>query len=431
MTAASPDQEDVKRPNGRRPAGDGATVAAPDSASMPPAPRHYWMVQWSGGGGFGHYAWLLSDALAGLGVDVRFATRRTAELADMPHRHRSVGVWADAPAGPPSRSRSARIAVDRLVGWLRLLRLVAWQRGSRGSRGTRGMRGGRDAVVHVQAADRLAELPFLLALRASGATLITTAHNVRPHDTGLAGRLTMQLLYRVPHGVITHTDEAADAIRALAGSDRRVLVVRHPSYLPMVDHYMSALPPTQEMPLTVAHLGSVRPYKGLDRVVAAVQQAQLADSGLRLAVVGRADDEAVVAGVVSPLRSGSVRTRLGYVSIAELVDEARAADVVMLGHRSTSESGIAHLALGAGAVVVGPRMAAIARLLASEESWLYDPEDPQDAGRALTAVLAEIAADRAGLRRRARAVAEAVPSWDDVAEETLQFVTGLRAHRHG
>ena len=37
--------------------------------SRPPHPSQhgigrYWVVQWSGGGGFGHYAWLLADALA-------------------------------------------------------------------------------------------------------------------------------------------------------------------------------------------------------------------------------------------------------------------------------------------------------------------------------------------------------------------------------
>lgn len=369
------------------------------------------MVQWSGGGGFGHYAWLLSDALAGQGIDVVLATRRSPELLAMPHMHRVAGFWPDA-AAPGSPLRRAGILLHRLAGWARLTGAVVRRRG-------------QGDIVHLQSADRLGELPFLLTLRASGATILATAHNALPHGTGRFGRMKMRVLYRVPHGIIAHTDEAAAEIRSLAGPKPALLAVPHPRYAPLADHFGTAAPPAPGDPLLVAHLGTIRPYKGLDRVVAAMVELRAQRSEIVLSVVGRANDADRVATVLAALTPDAVRTELGYVSIERLVNEARRADVVLLGHRSTSESGVAHLALGAGAVVVGPRMAAIERLLAPEPSWLYDPDEPEDLARVLAEVLSEVAADRPGLRVRARAVADAVPSWEQSAVATIAFARQL------
>jgi hypothetical protein len=60
--------------------------------------------------------------------------------------------------------------------------------------------------------------------------------------------------------------------------------------------------------VTVAHLGTLRPYKGFDTVVEAFAGALEADPGLRLRVVGRAADEAGVRRLVWP-RSPAGRCR--------------------------------------------------------------------------------------------------------------------------
>lgn len=376
------------------------------------------MVQWSGGGGFGHYAWLLADALGATGTDVVLATRRTHELVALPRHHSVLPVWADAPADTRSpRRRRASILVAFVRGWLWVTVAVARS-------------GPRRSIVHLQAADRFRELPFLWALRGLGATVVVTVHNERPHDTGRWGRLKLRLLYRVPHAFFAHTDAIAAEVGRQAGRPRPVRQVRHPSFLDIVDHLATAAPPGPDAPPTVAHLGTIRPYKQLPRVVDAVANVRRSHPDVRLVVVGNAFGVPSVDATVAAIPTDHVRVDLGHLPIARLVDEARSADVVMLGHQSTSESGIAHLALGAGAAVVGPRLAAIERLLAAAEpGWLYDPDDPLDPARVLRNVLADVSEDRAAVRRRARSVAESVPSWTELARETLEFVDSVRAVR--
>ena len=392
------------------------TACHTDSGADAAASARYWVVEWSGGGGFGHYAWLLSDALTDCYPDVVLATRRTHELISMAHRHRLAPIW---PAAPATRSRALRkpiVSVGRLVGWVRLLWLVFRRRG-------------RGDIIHLQGADRLAELPFFLALRASGATIVATAHNALRHDSGRFSRAAARMLYRIPHCIVTHTDAAADVIRRTTRGRRPVLVAPHPSYLPMVDHFVHARHPSAGLPLTVAHLGQIRPYKGLGRVTAAVRTAIEHHPDLCFTIAGRAQDLDGVEEMLIGVPSANVVRDLGYLPIGQLIEHACAADVVVLGHRSTSESGVAHLALAAGAVVVGPRVPAIERLLASEPRWLYEPDDPSDAGRVLLAVLARVASDRTGMRSRARAVAEAVPSWVSLACVTRDFVESHRVTR--
>jgi glycosyltransferase involved in cell wall biosynthesis len=173
----------------------------------------------------------------------------------------------------------------------------------------------------------------------------------------------------------------------------------------------------------VAHLGSLRPYKGFDTVVAAFDRALAEDRSLHLRVVGRASDEAGVRALLDRLPAEAVSFDLRYLSIDELVGEARSADVLLLGHRRASESGILHLALAAGTPVVGPDIAGIGRLLACKSDWLYPPADVDAAAAAVASVVRATRADRAGTRAAARAIADdSAPSWDAVAARHLALL---------
>lgn len=350
---------------------------------------------------------MLADALAReADREVVLATRRTHELQAMPHAHEVLGLWADAPRGPRSTVRTARVAMGRALGWCRLVRAVR-----------------PGDVVHLQAADRPAELPFVWLLRLRGVVLLLTAHNAEPHDTRRPARWMAGLLYRSVRCVVTHTDELGAAVRAAAGRPIPVVVVRHPTYAPIADAFGTAPHPTGAAPLRVAHLGTIRPYKGFEHVVEAVESAQAVWPDLTFEVMGKPTDDGEVRALIASLRAGSTCATLEHVPIDRLVDAARRADVVVLGHRSSSESGIALLALGAGAVVVGPNVSAIGRLLAGEPSWAYEPGE---AAEVLQRVLAEVEADRAGMRQRARALADSAPSWRAMARRTLDYVDALR-----
>ena len=377
----------------------------------------YVVVEWSGGGGIGHYSYLLADALARAGEPAALATRAGNELEGrVPQAARLLHLWPSAPRRLSGRPRTAAIALSWALGWLRVVGVALGAR----------LRG-RPAVVHVQAPESAPELVFLALLRPLARRLVVTAHNAVPHDRPGAGGLIHRATYRLPHLVVAQSEEDAVVVRRLAGPRTRVGVVAHGTYRPIADAF--AEPANGDGgAVRVAHLGTLRPYKGFDTVVAAFGGALRADPGLRLRVVGRAADDDGVRRMLQGLPAHAVSADLRHLTVEELVSEARAADVLVLGHRRASESGILHLALAAGTPVVGPDIGGIGRLLAGQSGWLYPPADAEAAAEAILAVARATRADRGAMRAAARAVAErAAPTWDEVAGEHLALLAEVDA----
>jgi len=381
----------------------------------------YVVVEWSGGGGIGHYSYLLADGLARAGLPAVLATRAGHELEGrVPQAARIAPLWPRAPRRLSGRPRQAAIAISWARGWLRVVGMALAARVR-----------GRPAVVHVHAPESAAEVVFLAALRPLARRLVVTAHNAVPHDSPGLGRLIHRATYRLPHLIITQSEDEALVVRRLAGRRARVGVVAHGTYRPIADAFPGLHDGTGGA-VRVAHLGSLRPYKGLDTVVAAFGGALAADPTLRLRVVGRATDEDGVRRLLDLLPAHAVSVDLRYLSVEELVGEARAADVLVLGHRRASESGILHLALAAGTPVVGPDIAGIGRLLAEQSGWLYPPADAGAAAAAILSLADATRGDREGVRAAARRIAErSAPTWDEVARDHLALLADADARGPG
>ena len=377
----------------------------------------YIVVEWSGGGGIGHYSFLLADALARAGMPAALATRTGNELEGrVPQAARVRHLWPRAPRRLSGRPRTAAIALSWALGWLRLVGAALAAR----------LRG-HPAVVHVQAPESAPELVFLAALRPLARRLVVTAHNAVPHDRPGAGNLVHRATYRLPHLIVAQSDAEADVVRRLAGRRARVGVIAHGTYRPIADAFTEGANGARDA-VRVAHLGTLRPYKGFDTVVAAFGGALRADPGLRLRVVGRAADGDGVRRMLEALPAHAVSADLRHLTVEELVSEARAADVLVLGHRRASESGILHLALAAGTPVVGPDIGGIGRLLAGQSGWLYPPADAEAAAAAIVEVARATRADRDAMRAAARGIAErAAPTWDEVARAHLALLDDLDA----
>lgn len=376
-------------------------------------------MEWSGGGGLGHYAFLLADALARHGGDVTLITREGYELTHATHAQRVITAWPAAPTGARGVRRGLRIGFARIGGWLRVCRLVSRARK-------------RHPVVHLQSIDQSPEVIFGGILRLLGATLIVTLHNARPHDANARQRLMQNLGMRLPHGFVVHTEAVAQEVRRARPRPASIRALAHPSYRRLAELAAPAAPPREGL-LRIGSLGMIRPYKGLEFVVDVVRRLRARGMCIELRVAGRATNPEWVGGLLATLPEGAASSRLEYLPLADLLHEVAQADVLLLGHRSTSESGIAQLALGAGVPVIGPRIGALGRLLEAEPAWLFEPEDHDEAEQRMLAVLAHLGENRDALRRRALAVAESAPSWEEMAEACLDLAceTADAAPRRG
>ena len=247
----------------------------------------------------------------------------------------------------------------------------------------------------------------LLLARALGYRLVWTVHNLAPHDGTNAGdRLVRAVLGRTAT-LVVHC-ETARALLGRAGS--RAIVIPHGNY---VGRYPNGVTPgaararlgLEPEARVLLAFGQLRPYKGLDALVAAF--ATVAAPTARLVIAGQPlGDAALPAG-------GDARVRIfaRHVPDAEVQLFLNAADVVVLPYRSILTSGSAMLALSFGRGIVAPRAGCLAELERSGAALLYDPSDPDGLASALRRALA---VDPTALGERARRRAHAV-RWETIA----------------
>lgn len=273
-------------------------------------------------------------------------------------------------------------------------------------------------VVHLQQSND--PVTNLLGLARPGpAPRVLTVHDVRPHPgDGTAvpgGHATLRARAGSIRRFVAHTPSLArDLAHTWRVPEERVDVVAHGElgsrYGPPVD----APPPS---PRRVLFFGRNWPYKGLDRLVAAVNALAAARSDLVLSVAGPGASPRHALADLDPAVGVEVVER--RVPRAEVPPLFAAATVVCLPYREASQSGVHALACGLGVPVVATAVGGLAEAVHHGHDGLLVPPDDHDA---LVDALARVLDDpglRAGLAAGARARRGADLDWSTLAEETL------------
>ena len=231
--------------------------------------------------------------------------------------------------------------------------------------------------------------------RLIGARVIFELHEIQ--DTGEArlplaakyARTIWRLLDPLVEAFVIHSnaDRPSVAQRFRTG-DRPVTVIPVGSY----DHYgdISTMAPLREAPSDVCNLlffGTIRPYKGLEDLVAAFNSLTAEQaSGLWLTVVGETWE-----GWTKPaelIAESPHRDRItfvnSYVTDAEVAGYLAGADVVVLPYHRSSSSGPLHVAMSAGLPVVVTSVGGLTEAADSYPGAVFVP--PQDPDALLGAI---------------------------------------------
>jgi beta-1,4-mannosyltransferase len=212
----------------------------------------------------------------------------------------------------------------RLVAFARLVRFVAW----------------------------------LGLLRLRGARLVATIHNTGAHDRreDVTDRLFWWVLPRLVHGAVVHAEGGRSALIEARPGFRRVpiLTVKHPIYPRFA-------PPSADVERElVSSVGSMRPYKRIDRLVAAYGEAwRTGHPGLPVLYLagarypGMDEVERQVADLVAA--GASVRSDWRPLEMGELEGAIDRSLLVAITHLPSLASGSMLQVLSLGAVLLAPR----------------------------------------------------------------------------
>jgi glycosyltransferase involved in cell wall biosynthesis len=275
-------------------------------------------------------------------------------------------------------------------------------------------------VVHFQ---WLAVQPVDVGLlRAFGAPLVLTAHDVLPREARPGQRAAQRRLYARVDAVVVHSEHGRGRlVDELGVPAEKVTVIPHGVLRPGGGGENEALPAELagvEGPV-VLFFGLLRPYKGLDVLLEAWRGVQ----GAELWVVGmpRMDTSALRAAAPP-----GVRFVERFVADGEVAALFRRADLAVLPYREIDQSGVLFTALGAGTPLVLSAVGGFPEVAAAGAAELVAPGDPVALRAAIARLLSDPSA-RERLATGARRAAEERYGWDAIARRHLQLYARLAA----
>jgi glycosyltransferase involved in cell wall biosynthesis len=267
-----------------------------------------------------------------------------------------------------------------------------------------------------------AELLLMAQARARGVRIVWTIHDLGPHESPhpWLERLFWPLFLPMIDGYITLSEHARDAARRRFPALRAVpgRVVPHGHYRPA---YPSPPPRTEARdewglpsgaPVLV-HVGRIRPYKNVERLVTAFRR--LESDTARLVVAGNPAREALANRIRQAAGADPrVQLALRFLPEEEMASVLSAADLVVLPYDDILHSGTALLALSFNRPVLVPAEGAMGELQDQVGSeWVYTFDGalrPDTLSEALRAAESD--------QRAARAPLDDL-SWPPLAAETV------------
>ena len=277
---------------------------------------------------------------------------------------------------------------------------------------------------------------LMLYYRLLGKRIVLTVHNVnagtRDGTDSWLNRLTLGIQYRLSHHLFVHTEKMKSEIHDDFGlGDGRITVIPFGLNDTLADTGVS--PQEAKRRLGIAHtdktvlfFGAIRPYKGLEYLVAAFRQLLVTDPNYRLIIAGQPNSEsrAYLKAIEQSLSPDDVRARLilktEYIPDDEAELYFKAADVLVLPYTHVFQSGVLFSGYRFGLPVVATDVGSLREdIIEGRTGYVCAPRDAADLATAVARYFRSDLFKTLSTRRRdIQAYARARHSWDVVGETT-------------
>lgn len=192
-------------------------------------------------------------------------------------------------------------------------------------------------------------------------------------------RLMVSFLMKVCRRLIVHSEYSAQAIRRKYRFTREISCFRHPSYVGGYPNDISREDARLQLGLgnrgtVYLFLGRIKPYKGVESLIAAFRAIRDEDS--RLLIAGEPFDEETGRRIATLAAADSrIIADIRYLPNDRLQVYMNAADVVVFPFRKTHTSGSMMLAMSFGKPVIAPAISSVPEYVDGQSGILFDPVD--------------------------------------------------------
>jgi glycosyltransferase involved in cell wall biosynthesis len=385
------------------------------------------------------YAYGLAMSLAARNVDLDVIGN---EIVDSPEMHttpnlRFVNLWPGGSGKANALAKCVRIARH----YVSLLRYAAFA---------------QPRVFHilwnskVQLFDRTV---LMLYYKALGKKVTLTAHNVNQakrdaKDSGLTkavakdsslNRLTLRLQYHLADHIFVHTGKMKNELVTEFGvADGNVTVIRHPLNDAFPDTEMTCAEAKRKLGIredekALLCFGRIKPYKGIEHLLAALRLLSESDPSYRLIVAGEVQkgNEAYFGALTQSFKrevdDGQVILKTHFIPDSEMEVYLKAADVLILPYNEIFQSGVLFLGYSFGLPVIATDVGSFREeIVEGETGYICRPSDPADlAAKIETYFGSELYRNLDKHRQRIREHARIHHSWGAVADLTQDVYARL------
>jgi len=381
-------------------------------------------------GGFDRpYVFGLATALASQGVCLEVIGGDEVDRPELhvPPRLKFLNLRGSGQPGDSLREKAARL----LIYYLRLIRYAAVA---------------EPKIFHIlwnnkfQFFDRTV---LMLYYKALGKKVAFTAHNVnagrRDAKDSILNRFSLRVQYRVADHIFVHTEKMKQELIADFHVDENAVTV-----IPF--GLNNSVPDTNLTPeeakrrlgvssneRVVLFFGAIRPYKGLEHLVAAFQQVSAKDERYRLIIAGAAhrESEQYLRDIRNQIEMHPSRTRviqkLEFVPDEQTELYFKAADVSILPYKLVFQSGVLFLSYNFGLPVIASDVGSFGEdIVAGKTGFVCKACDPRDLARAIESYFAsDLYRQLDRHRHKIREYTKRRNSWDVVAGRTCQVYASL------
>lgn len=269
-----------------------------------------------------------------------------------------------------------------------------------------------------------------------GKKVAFTAHNVnaaeRDGNDSLLNRLTLKMQYRLTDHIFVHTERMrAELISGFGVSEGAVSVIPFGINNAVPDTSLTATEAKLRLGLgsnerAILFFGAIRPYKGLECLVAAFEHLATRQMDYRLIIAGErkkgSDDylDEILQSIAAKAWSKQVILKIEFVPDEETEVYFKAADVLVLPYAHIFQSGVLFLSYSFGLPVIATDVGSFRDYIVDGETgFVCRPMDPADMAKTLETYFGsdlyrQLEQRRPGIRK----AAYERNSWDIVADKT-------------
>lgn len=256
--------------------------------------------------------------------------------------------------------------------------------------------------------------------------VVWTIHNLTSHNAKFPGleKWTKQLFLRFVDHVIVHSESAKESVvQAYQLDNGKVSVVPHGHYR---DVYLPAITQTEARKqlglkpngLLFLNFGMLRPYKGIEKLLAIWHDHHQDLAETQLLIAGKALDLDYGKELAEQAaHAKNIQLNDKFVDNEKIHLYFSAADIVALPFNQILTSGSLLLAMSYGKPIIAPRSPSIEETLHGATDFLYDPENQSGL---LQAIQDSIKSDSALLSQKVSIACDRL-NWSDIALETKKI----------